>query len=140
MKKKAIQICSLIGLLIGLMVSAQAQSGAQYRFKIPFDFNVENKTFRAGEYVVSFENPFVRQNVLTIRNTKSCKAQIEIIIPEQIDESAEFSKLIFKHYGNQYFLSEVKTPTFNGKFRRAKAEDDLAKIQKTEQETVAMVK
>lgn len=140
MKKKVIQICSLVALVVGLMVSAQAQIGTQYRAHIPFDFNVGNQTLPAGDYTISLTNPMRFVDVLTIRDTKSGKAQIVTLLASSSSDRSQLSKLTFNRYDDQYFLAEVNSPTVRGKFRRAKTEARLAKLLKPGQENVAMSK
>ena len=140
MKKKVIQICSLVGLLIGLMVSAQAQTGTQYRAHIPFDFNVGNKTLPAGDYVIGLTNQAFNQDMLTIREAKSGEAKIVQLVPRAANGMSEISKLVFNRYNDQYFLAEMITPTLKGIFQKTKVEGSLAKKQKALKETVAMKK
>lgn len=57
MKKKALQICSLVGLLAVLaVVSAQAQTDGRYKAQIPFDFSIGGKTYQPGSYLISVRN------------------------------------------------------------------------------------
>lgn len=141
MKKTAMQICSMAGLVIVLaVVSAQAQFGTTYKAHIPFDFTVDKLNMQAGDYVIGSTIPSSRQNVLTIRNAKSGKAIIVLVIPKDTDPRLDVATLVFKHYDNQYFLAEMNTPTLGAKFYKSKAETSLARQQDLKQKTVALMK
>lgn len=138
MRNKIRQICSLAALVIGLMISAQAQTATQYRAHIPFDFNVGSTTFTAGDYAIGLTNPASGQQSLTIRDLKSGEAKMFQFLPKDSDGLSEISQLVFNRYDDQYFLGEMTTPTLSAKFRKAKFESRLAKMQKPEQEKINM--
>jgi hypothetical protein len=140
MKKKAIQIYSLIALLVGLVLSAQAQINTQYRAYIPFEFNVGSETFPAGDYIIGATNPTTGWSALTIRKKTGGEANFVNIIPKQENERSMISKLLFYRYGDRYFLAEITTPTLRGEFRKSKDEKRLAKTQKPSRETVTILR
>lgn len=139
MKKQFIQICSWVGLLVGLAVSAQAQIGAQYRVYIPCDFNVGNKTLPAGDYVIKLTNPASGLSPLTILETKGGKTKIVQVIRNKTNERSKISKLVFNRYGNRYFLAEMNTPTLSARFQKTKVESRIAKNRKPDRETLTML-
>ena len=139
MKNKAVQIFSLVVLIVGLMVSAQAQT-PEYRANIPFEFNVGNKTLPAGDYVIALVDFIESRNVLTIRETKSENSQTVMFSPKSSKKPVEISELAFNRYDNQYFLAEIISPTIYGEFSRTRAEARLAETQKPVRETVAITK
>ena len=138
MKKRFIKICSLFGLLIGLMVSAQAQRVNQYQTHVPFDFNVGNKTFAAGDYAFGLTNPMSYQESLTIRDLKSGAAHVFLITRNQANEGSGPSQLLFNRYDDRYYLAELQTPSLSAKFLRSKAESRLAKAKTSKRETIAL--
>ncbi len=138
MKKTITQLCSLVGLVIGLMVSAQAQVSTQYRAHIPFDFSVGNLNLPAGDYDIGLAGSSTNQTTLTIRQTQSGGGKFVSVIPNEANRMLDVSKLVFNHYENQYFLAKMITPTLGADFRRAKTEAKLAKWQTSNQETVAI--
>jgi hypothetical protein len=140
MKKRFIQICSLLGLVIGLMVSAQAQSVRRFEASIPFDFYVGNKVFTAGDYAFGLTNQLAYQESLTIRDLKSGKSQSVLINREQANELSENSQLLFNRYEDSYFLAAITTPTLSAKFLKAKTESRLAKAKTVKRETIALKK
>jgi hypothetical protein len=93
-------------LLIGMTLavgSAFGQSTA--RVQIPFDFSIGNSMLPAGEYTVS---PLVEGGtVLTIR---SLDGRRQMFVQTSAAESANApseTKLVFRRYGDQYFLSQI---------------------------------
>jgi hypothetical protein len=138
MKKTIMQIGSLVGLVMVLMVAAQAQIATKYRAHIPFDFSVGKLNLEAGDYVIELTNSSSSTQILTIRNVKSGQAKVVLVTPEANDERLDVSKLVFNRYENQYFLAEMITPTLGAEFARAKTEVKLAKTQRSKQETVAL--
>jgi hypothetical protein len=104
MKNLFTRTVTLLGLMVvGLAMTAAAQSSAVIKANIPFDFNFAGRTFPAGEY--SIVQPI--QHVLALRDSrKQTIAQtftggIESITP------AEDTKLKFYSRDGQYYLSEV---------------------------------
>src|SRR5215510_10029153 len=87
--------------------SANAQGNLkQQRFVVPFDFNVGNKVLHAGEYSVIAENQAV------IVRRKDGK-EMAITLPHRADGKSKLgseSKLTFRRYGNEYFLSQIWLP------------------------------
>lgn len=133
MKKTAIIFCSLMVLLVGLTVSAAAQA-TQYRVDVPFDFNVGNKSFEAGEYVVKLDGQ--NKEFLTIQSENGKTNFIQIV--SKTTRNIDFSKLVFNRYENEYFLAEIISPTINAKIGEGNSEKRLADKQKSKRETVAM--
>lgn len=138
MKNRIIQMSWLVGLLVVLAFSAEAQMAQKYRANIPFDFSVGNKSFAAGEYIIERTNPGVSHSALVIRDAKSGRAKIFQIIETSGNERPEVSKLVFNRYENQYFLAEMTVPTLGAKFYRTSREKELAKLRKPARETVSI--
>ena len=134
MKKILMQICLTVGLVMGLIISAQAQMRTEYRAHVPFDFKVGGQTFQAGDYVLGLMNP----TALTIRDMKSGNAKFISIMPRENNERLNVSKLVFNRYGDRYYLSEMITPTLGAEFRKTKNEVLIAEKQKSKSETVAV--
>ncbi len=138
MKKILMQICLTVGLVTGLIISAQAQMKTQYRAHVPFDFKVGGQVFQAGDYVLGLTNPSTDNRALTIRDIKSGNAKIILIIPRENNERLNVSKLVFNRYGDRYYLSAMVTPTLGAEFRKTKNEVLIAEKQKSKSETVAV--
>jgi hypothetical protein len=85
-------------------VSAHGQGfNKRQAFVIPFEFSVGDKVFPAGEYRISREAQIVR--VQTKDGMKTAHALLSRIVGTQRANSE--AKLMFKHYGNQYQLTQI---------------------------------
>jgi hypothetical protein len=140
MKRTALQIWLAIGLTIGLTVSAQAQISTEYRASIPFDFSVGKTTFKAGDYIIGLINPKSNQQTLAIRDAKGRGGKFFMILPKETNAGRKAAKLVFNRYENQCFLSEMTTPTLGAEFLKSKSEVRLAQNQKSNQETIGILK
>ena len=139
MKNKVIRICLLIGLAAGLMTTARAQT-PEYRAHISFDFNVGDKTFPAGDYVIALVDFIESRNVLTVRQTKGKESETVMFFPKSSKDAIELSEIAFHRYDQQYFLAEIISPHIYGEFSPTSAETRLAETQKPERVTVAITK
>jgi hypothetical protein len=100
---------------IGLLTTAsQAQSeGLALRFHVPFAFAVENATFAAGEYEITRPAHLF----LELRNVNSQAAAFQHVHPARSREEVDGRvRLIFHHYGNEYFLAAVSDGTPNSTY------------------------
>ena len=107
MKKLAL---SLIGALSMLLLggSALAQT-VHVRLTVPFDFTVGNKILPAGDYELRSAGQPDNPGMLLI-----CRmgGPVEMYVHAsdlQSSSSANETKLVFRHYGNIYFLSQLWT-------------------------------
>jgi len=101
---KAFVLLSLIVTLSAIYGHAQGQTLIR-KVKIPFDFSVSDKTFPAGVYSVTRVNP---EKVMLRLSSEGGGESINIITnPVQAKESPKTGKLIFRRYGETYFLSQV---------------------------------
>ena len=107
MKKQAIKAFVLLSLLLPLSaIYAHAQGKTLIReVKIPFDFSVGDKTFPAGVYSVTRVN----QEKLVLRlSSEDGREAIHIITnPVEAKEYPKTGRLIFRRYGETYFLSQI---------------------------------
>lgn len=107
MTKKIYSTFAMLGLFFMLaVVSVQAQSGGTLEVNIPFDFQVGNKVLPAGEYNVKR----MTQSSMLIRNSdgeRSAIAQTSRTVQDGVNDKASQEKLVFRQYGNQYFLAQV---------------------------------
>jgi len=72
---------------------------------VPFNFTVDGHTLPAGNYTIG--NEAKSPMVLTIADREKGVAVMAISVPD--DNASADNKLIFHRYGNQYFLSEIRT-------------------------------
>src|SRR5262245_9282724 len=106
LKKQAIKAFVLLSLLLPLSaIYVYGQGKTLIReAKIPFDFSVGDKTFPAGVYSVTRVN----QEKIMLRLSSEDGDAINIITnPVQAKESLKTARLIFRCYGETYFLSQI---------------------------------
>jgi len=115
MKKTAYTMIALLVLIGGMAVAAQAQTGSRTQLiaKIPFQFNVGNKSMPAGEYTVSQVNPSSDRAVLQLIN-RNGKATVMIQMNAVIARGRHEANLTFSQYGNQYFFAQAWMPGNDG--------------------------
>jgi hypothetical protein len=89
-------------------VSAHAQSGKQFTVTIPFDFSVGGKDLSAGQYRVGPATQTSGEG-LVLRRTDGRAGVFVLSSRIQTEAAQQESKLVFRRYGNQYFLGEVWT-------------------------------
>ena len=85
-----------------LAASLSAQSGSLIA-KVPFDFRVKNQQFTAGSYTISTNS----QGVMLIRGNENHSAMFALTYTSRTIQPDSKGRLVFNHYGNQYFLSEL---------------------------------
>jgi hypothetical protein len=106
MKRNAFRFAvtlSLTLMLAGLTVLANPD--LRVRATIPFEFSVGSKTLPAGKYIVkpvSDNGLLVLQNVDDRRQTAMVHTSGLRAVPGQ-----EQSRIVFRKYGDQYFLSQI---------------------------------
>ena len=102
------QVLTLVGVLSLLLVagSAFAQTG-QIRATIPFSFTVNRTALPAGNYTISTTGGTGSLMVILGNHAKALK----IVSSNQVQASrpAAGTKLVFRCYGDRYFLAQVWT-------------------------------
>ena len=98
------QMLSLLGLgLLLATASAYAQT-VQVKADVPFSFIVDKQTLPAGEYTV--QSMDLAGRALLIRNADQKALEMVLSIPCE-KKAADDTKLVFRRYGSQYFLSQI---------------------------------
>jgi hypothetical protein len=72
---------------------------------VPFNFTVDGRTLPAGDYTIGNDSNSPR--MLRIYDREKGVGVMTITIPDET--AAADNKLVFHRYGNQYFLSEIRT-------------------------------
>lgn len=88
-----------LGILVTAQASAQSPVG---RARIPFEFTASDKTLPAGVYDV--ERVGAHREVLLLRGGRE---GVAFMGSSRASSSAEKSRLVFRRYGDAYFLHEV---------------------------------
>ena len=102
MKRRALSVAGVAALVIGACVSGYAQD-ARVQATIPFAFSVSNSAFPAGEYTLSQ----LSQNTWIVRNDEGKGIVTAAARPDGTNPDESVAKLVFKKYGERYFLSKV---------------------------------
>jgi hypothetical protein len=125
--KKLIQICSLFGLLVIFSaVSANAQTVSSYKADIPFDFNIGQKSYQSGSYVVRTAKISDSAVSLTLEDEKGNKLQT-ILVAASGDASRKQPELVFNRYENQRYLTKLMTQNAIISIAMSKDEKRIAK-------------
>lgn len=107
MTKKLYSTLAMMSLILMLAVSsAQAQSKGALEINVPFDFNVGSKTLPAGSYTVKQ----LTQNSMLVRSADGETSAIAQTVGGATlgaNEKTAAPRLIFRQYGDQYFLAQV---------------------------------
>ncbi len=107
MKKQVLKIFSMLSLAVTLAVAAvYANPAGRLKANIPFDFSVGNETLPAGVYTVA---PMTMSGVLRIRREDGREAVLIQTHGVQARREQDQTKLVFRRYGDQYFLAQVWT-------------------------------
>src|SRR3981189_1263996 len=102
MKRAKWLVPAMLLLMSGLM-AAQSLTSSSVVGGIPFDFMVNNKIIPAGECEVHA----VTGDVLAIQNFEARKSVLASSSHANASQG-DRTVMVFKRYGSQYFLSEIK--------------------------------
>ena len=118
---KAFSACALLA-----VSCLSAQSDHRITVNIPFDFVVKNQHMSAGTYDVTTD--LVRSTVL-IRGENSDSAAFALSFAAYAGTTPTQAKVVFKRYGERYFLSQVWYPATNlgREIGASKVERELAR-------------
>jgi hypothetical protein len=107
------------------LAAAQLNSGSRILAQVPFEFVVANKIVPAGECVVQVAT--MDANILTIRNTGTKVSLFSSSSRTEGKQDAPHYALVFKQYGDRYFLSGIKLQGSKIAYRlpESKAEAEL---------------
>jgi hypothetical protein len=103
---KRLIMLSVLGVLT--TVSAHAQYAKPFTVTIPFNFYVGGKALTAGQYTVARSTETTEEG-LVVRGTDGRAGVFVLTSGIQTAEVQQQSKLVFRRYGDQYFLGEVWT-------------------------------
>ncbi len=106
--KNVIAKLGLLVVIIAAGVTANAQS-LQYRLtaNIPFDFSVAGQKLPAGKYWINRAQQGTGDAVVRISSPDGHANLAGLTIPVFAFNPAKRSTLVFRRYGEEYFLSEI---------------------------------
>lgn len=129
MKNKILQLFLLVGLTIGITGLAQAQSGSLYRANIPFDFSVNGKSFKAGEYSISFGILRDSPASFLIRSADGKEsAMVTDAFSKDVFKSNGTERIVFDKDGDVYTLAEIKASQKNVVLLKERKKQKSAKV------------
>lgn len=104
--RTAIAIIFICGVL-AVGVEAQTFGSQTIRAKVPFAFNVGQKSLPAGVYTVSILNPTSARKALQIRSEDG---RVNAIVQTVGAGSslADNARLVFRRYGDRYFFAQAQ--------------------------------
>jgi hypothetical protein len=105
--KYARRILALTLTLLPMMAFAQLMPDQKMIANVPFEFTVANKVVPAGQWAV-LRATTASGRTLLIRSADARIAVTSYTLPGEAKAEARVSALVFKKYGNQYFLSEIQ--------------------------------
>src|SRR5262245_27549801 len=132
LKKKILSIVVALTLIVPMSIIGFAGLTGRVRANIPFDFTVGNKEFKAGRYSVDRLFACSNSDTLIIRSADNSEAA-NFNVNRVSGKGETQARLVFRRYGNQYFLAQV----FDGEgsegygLLKSKAERELAKKRDT---------
>ena len=120
MKKLSIVGSLLAGLLLMFTVSGSAQVSRQYSAHVPFDFNVNNKLMKAGDYTLGPLGGITNQRAIALSSNSGRTAIVgqAIIGSSQADVKGTMT---FAKSGDGWVLQSIDTPGFALKLKSNKA-------------------
>jgi hypothetical protein len=132
LRKQILNIVATLTLIIPMSIIGFAGLSGSVRANIPFDFMVGGKEFKAGKYSVSRLFASNTTDTLIIRSADNSEAA-NFNVNSVNGKGESQARLIFRRYGNQYFLAQI----FDGESRegygllKSKAEREAAKKRDT---------
>lgn len=118
-------ISTLMLLCIPLIAAAQVQTAGKLAAQVPFKFVVGNVTVPAGE--VTLQRADQKGWVLAVCNPDVKLSTYSFAVPGESKKLAATSALVFRKYGDRYFLASVRIRDSRAvyEFRRGKLENEM---------------
>jgi hypothetical protein len=105
-------------LTMGVVLCALAKADAEeLRVKVPFEFVVNGKSLPAATYTIRESLPDNKSGVAFLGQGTGALA-----IATEYDSNVSGGKLVFHRIGDQYFLSDVVTPSGKLHFSPSRSE------------------
>lgn len=99
------KLTAIAAILLASLAAAGTASAQDHAAKatIPFGFYIDSQWVPAGTYTMSssVSNP----DVISIRNESSSVALINV--GHQVDRQSDANTLVFRKYGDKYFLGQI---------------------------------
>jgi hypothetical protein len=141
MRKQTYMILAVIMLVaFGALSTAQAQNNGKPELvaNIPFAFSVGDKTMPGGEYIVQCINADSPTKVLQVRS-KNGDYSAMVRTNSVIGKIQDNARLVFYHYGDQYFFAQAWLPADNTGMQAPKSRTEKARELAREKRTTETV-
>ena len=136
MKKLALSLIGALSLLL-LGGSALAQT-VHVRLTVPFDFNAGNKILPAGEYELRSAGQPDNPGMLEIRRMDGTFEMYLHASDLQSSSASSATKVVFRHYGNIYFLSQVWTEGTRAGWEFPKTREEISEAKNASARNVTL--
>jgi hypothetical protein len=105
------QITAIAAILLASLAAVGTASAQDHAAKatVPFGFYVDNTWVPAGSYTLTSST--LSPNVIAIRNNQTSISMLNV--GHQEEKKAGSNVLVFKKYGEQYFLHEIRCASGN---------------------------
>ena len=108
---------------MGIVFATLAKANAEeLKVNVPFNFVVNGKELPAATYTVREALPNNKSGLAFLGQSTGAMA-----VASEVDTNVTGSKLVFHRIGDQYFLSDVVSPTGSLHFSASKRETQLAR-------------
>jgi len=122
MKKQILNAVITLSVIAALSIAGFAGLDGKLEANIPFDFMVGGKKLPAGKYTVGESGAGA---TLMVRNWEKRQAAVSITQGLQVRDGSK-PQLVFRRYGNQYFLAKVISYSSGLELLKTKAEREAA--------------
>ena len=128
LKKQILSIIATLTLIIPMSLTGFAGLYAGVSAKIPFDFMVGGKEFKAGNYSINRLHNNNPDSMLILRSADN-GAAANFNINNVTDKGTSRARLVFRRYGHQYFLAQIfdGRSGFGSELIKSKAEREASK-------------
>ena len=117
--RKCFRVCCIMGIAFATLAKANAE---ELKVDVPFNFVVSGKELPAAAYTVRESLPNDKSGLAFLGQSTGAMA-----VASEVDTNVTGSKLVFHRIGDQYFLSDVVSPTGSLHFSASKRETQLAR-------------
>lgn len=128
-----LQLFLLFALTVGGAALAKAQTGSPYQANIPFDFTVGGKSFKAGEYSISFGILRSAPASFLIRSADGKESAIvtDTFLKDVLTPSGR-ARIIFDKQGDDYVLTQIKSSAKNVEVYKVRKKRKSVKVATVE--------
>ncbi len=126
MKKQILNVVVTLSVIAALSIAGFAAFEKRVEANIPFDFMVGGEKLSAGKYTVEIAGAL---KVVMVRNWKTKRAAGALTHALEVRADSK-PQLVFRRYGNQYFLAKVISYSSGVELPKSKAEREAAKAKR----------